>query len=67
MLQGRVNEDLIGFPLLRFHFAEDAELVLDPNSLFVQRNEDVLCLVSLESNLKSIGSVIGLWHSSIIL
>ncbi|XP_034700260.1 aspartic proteinase CDR1-like [Vitis riparia] len=58
--KGRVNEDLRGFPELTFHFAEGADLVLDANSLFVQKNQDVFCLAVLESNLKNIGSVIGI-------
>ena len=58
--KGRVNEDLRGFPELAFHFAEGADLVLDANSLFVQKNQDVFCLAVLESNLKNVGSVIGI-------
>ena len=58
--KGRANEDLRGFPALTFHFAEGAELVLDTNSLFVQKNQNVFCLAILESNLKGIRSVMGI-------
>lgn len=41
---GVVTRDLVGFPVVTFHFAGGAELVLDPESLFHQRTEDRFCM-----------------------
>ncbi|KAF3452723.1 hypothetical protein FNV43_RR03156 [Rhamnella rubrinervis] len=41
---GVVTRDLVGFPVVSFHFAGGADLVLDPASLFYQRTMDTFCM-----------------------
>jgi hypothetical protein len=58
---GSVSRDLIGFPVVTFHFAGGAELVLDSLSFFQQMGDHVFCMTI--SPISEIGldlSVIGL-------
>ncbi|OMP03959.1 Peptidase A1 [Corchorus olitorius] len=47
--RGMINEDLIGFPVVTFHFAGGADLVLDTGSLFVQLEPYAFCMNVLPS------------------
>ncbi|XP_054806199.1 aspartic proteinase CDR1-like [Prosopis cineraria] len=60
---GTVSRDLVGFPVVTFHFAEGADLVLDTESLFIQRKNDTFCMAVAPINvvdLRSKPSIIGL-------
>lgn len=60
---GNVNRDLVGFPVVTFHFGEGADLVLDSLSLFKQVMDNVFCMAVGPINEAGIGnvpSVIGL-------
>lgn len=41
---GNVGRDLDGFPVVTFHFAGGADLVLDTGSLFIQVRDSVFCM-----------------------
>ncbi|KAF8392917.1 hypothetical protein HHK36_021157 [Tetracentron sinense] len=56
--KGVVGRDLTGLPVVTFHFADDADMVLDEWSMFMQYNEDVFCMAVLQGDLDGL-SVIG--------
>ncbi|XP_050213625.1 aspartic proteinase CDR1 [Mercurialis annua] len=62
--RGTVSQDLIGFPVVTFHFAGGAELDLDTGSMFYQATPDILCMAVRQASVygKVFGdfSVIGL-------
>lgn len=41
---GILGKDLVGFPVVTFHFAEGADLALDTGSLFIQMTDDTFCM-----------------------
>ncbi|KAH7834103.1 hypothetical protein Vadar_012760 [Vaccinium darrowii] len=41
---GEVSQDLIGFPVVTFHFAGGADLVLDVDAMFHQLREGLFCM-----------------------
>ncbi|KAG5524861.1 hypothetical protein RHGRI_031508 [Rhododendron griersonianum] len=41
---GEVSRDLKGFPVVTFHFAGGADLVLDAYAMFLQQREDYFCM-----------------------
>ncbi|RZC25973.1 putative aspartic protease [Glycine soja] len=47
---GVVSQDLSGFPLVTFHFAEGAVLDLDVTSMFIQTTENEFCMAMLPGN-----------------
>ncbi|KAL2340555.1 hypothetical protein Fmac_008495 [Flemingia macrophylla] len=60
---GSIRGDLDGFPVVTFHFADGADLALDPGSFFHQFQDDVFCMtVAPVNDLDNISkpSVIGL-------
>ncbi|XP_061361955.1 aspartic proteinase CDR1-like [Gastrolobium bilobum] len=60
---GSVSRDLVGFPVVTFHFADGADLALDTGSLFVQQTDDTFCMAVAPMSEGGIGSktsVIGL-------
>ncbi|XP_028751360.1 aspartic proteinase CDR1-like [Neltuma alba] len=58
---GTLSTDLVGFPVVTFHFAEGADLVLDKESLFIQRNNDTFCTAVAPIN------VVDLWSKPSII
>ncbi|XP_010541193.1 PREDICTED: aspartyl protease UND-like [Tarenaya hassleriana] len=56
--KGRVERDLLGFPVVRLRFEGGAELGLDAESLFVGNGSDEFCL-ALRMNLSDDRNVIG--------
>ncbi|GLT95122.1 hypothetical protein SLE2022_128240 [Rubroshorea leprosula] len=48
---GKLSQDLIGFPVVTFHFAGEAQLSLDINSLFYQRSRNVFCMLVRPSDV----------------
>ncbi|XP_002533429.2 aspartic proteinase CDR1 [Ricinus communis] len=42
--KGTVSQDLIGFPVVTFHFSGGADLDLDTESMFYQATPDILCI-----------------------
>ncbi|KAJ7955827.1 aspartic proteinase CDR1-like [Quillaja saponaria] len=61
--RGTVLQDLSGFPVVTFHFALGADLVLDAGSFFYQRTANVFCMAVFPSSApgeNSKLSVIGL-------
>ena len=62
--RGTINEDLVGFPTVTFHFCGGAELVLETHNLFFQFLPNELCLAVQPSYAnKKLGnlSIIGLF------
>ncbi|XP_061361956.1 aspartic proteinase CDR1-like [Gastrolobium bilobum] len=60
---GIVSRDLVGFPVVTFHFAEGADLALDTGSLFRQVKDDTFCMAVgpiSGGGIESRPSVIGL-------
>ncbi|KAK7413034.1 hypothetical protein VNO78_04869 [Psophocarpus tetragonolobus] len=60
---GSISRDLVGFPVVTFHFADGADLALDSESLFNHINNDVFCMTVgpvSSLNIKSKPSIIGL-------
>ncbi|KAG4990632.1 hypothetical protein AAZX31_09G056100 [Glycine max] len=60
---GSISRDLVGFPVVTFHFADGADLALDSGSFFNQLNDNVFCMTVgpvSSLNLKSKPSLIGL-------
>ncbi|KAK7281159.1 hypothetical protein RIF29_08893 [Crotalaria pallida] len=60
---GSVSRDLVGFPVVTFHFAKGAELTLDSESFFEQLTDDIFCMALAPTSGTSITSkpsVIGL-------
>ncbi|KAJ1378224.1 Xylanase inhibitor, C-terminal [Sesbania bispinosa] len=60
---GSVSRDLVGFPVVTFHFGDGADLVLDSGSLFQQVRDDMFCMAvgpTNETGIRSSPSVIGL-------
>ncbi|MED6185779.1 hypothetical protein PIB30_060390 [Stylosanthes scabra] len=42
--EGVVSRDLVGFPVVTFHFAQGADLALDTGSFFEQLTEGIFCM-----------------------
>ncbi|KAK7281160.1 hypothetical protein RIF29_08894 [Crotalaria pallida] len=62
--EGSIRRDLIGFPVVTFHFAEGAELALDTESFFQQLSDDVFCMAirpTSEFGITLKSSIIGLF------
>ncbi|KAK7413035.1 hypothetical protein VNO78_04870 [Psophocarpus tetragonolobus] len=60
---GSISRDLVGFPVVTFHFADGADLALDTGSFFYQLLDDVFCMTVgpvSSLNIKSKSSIIGL-------
>ncbi|THG20641.1 hypothetical protein TEA_000997 [Camellia sinensis var. sinensis] len=58
--KGRVSTDLIGFPVVTFHFAQGLDLVLDVEAMFDQDREmDRFCMAVLPAYFQDL-SVIGI-------
>ncbi|KAI9122792.1 hypothetical protein K1719_005681 [Acacia pycnantha] len=60
---GTLSRDLVGFPVVTFHFTGGADLVLDTESFFIQRKNDTFCMAVGPINvfdLRSKPSIIGL-------
>ena len=60
---GTVSRDLVGFPVVTFHFAQGADLALDTGSFFEQVRDDTFCMAVgpiSETGISSKSSVIGL-------
>ncbi|KAI8565863.1 hypothetical protein RHMOL_Rhmol03G0294000 [Rhododendron molle] len=56
--KGRVSQDLIGFPVVTFHFDGGADLVLDAEAMFEQNGEAEFCMAVMPAghqDLKVIG------------
>ncbi|KAK7329885.1 hypothetical protein VNO77_24066 [Canavalia gladiata] len=47
---GEVKQDLSGFPVVTFHFADGAVLDLDATSMFIQTSENEFCMAMLPGN-----------------
>ncbi|KAF3452725.1 hypothetical protein FNV43_RR03158 [Rhamnella rubrinervis] len=50
---GVVTRDLVGFPVVSFHFVGGADLVLDPASLFYQRRKNTFCMAIWSDSILS--------------
>ncbi|KAL5772920.1 hypothetical protein ACOSQ2_012844 [Xanthoceras sorbifolium] len=48
---GKISRDLEGFPVMTFHFADGADLVLDIWSMFIQDWSDMFCLAIAPSEV----------------
>ncbi|KAL1321119.1 hypothetical protein HN51_065852 [Arachis hypogaea] len=60
---GVVSRDLVGFPVVTFHFAQGADLALDTGSFFEQLTDSVFCMAIgpvSATGLDNRSSVIGL-------
>ncbi|XP_019416591.1 PREDICTED: aspartic proteinase CDR1-like [Lupinus angustifolius] len=60
---GSISRDLVGFPVVTFHFAEGAELALDTGSFFQQAGDNIFCMTIAPISVAGITSkpsVIGL-------
>ncbi|CAN0897310.1 Aspartic proteinase CDR1 [Linum grandiflorum] len=47
--KGHVDQDPIGFPILKLHFGGDATLAMDVRSIFRQISDDLFCVAIVES------------------
>ncbi|KAL5842106.1 hypothetical protein ACOSQ3_012709 [Xanthoceras sorbifolium] len=47
---GKIGRDVRGFPVMAFHFAEGADLVLDVLGMFLQVRSDMFCLTIASSD-----------------
>ncbi|XP_010541194.2 PREDICTED: aspartyl protease UND-like, partial [Tarenaya hassleriana] len=56
--RGKVERDLVGFPVVTLHFAQGADLALDTGSLFVNNGGDEFCM-AVSVNMHDDMSVIG--------
>ncbi|KAL5774974.1 hypothetical protein ACOSP7_012531 [Xanthoceras sorbifolium] len=52
---GEVSRDVEGFPVMTFHFAEGADLVLDAYGMFLQVQSQVFCLAIVPSSIADDG------------
>ncbi len=59
--KGVINRDLIGFPVVTFHFANGVDLVLDIESMFHEIATNQFCMVVVPSDLGDNMSIIGVF------
>ncbi|XP_059636149.1 aspartic proteinase CDR1-like [Cornus florida] len=58
--RGVVDEDLKGFPVVTFHFAGGADLMLDIDNMFRKTDTNMFCMAMVESGLPNQMSILGI-------
>ena len=56
---GVIDRDLIGFPVVTFHFANEVDLDLDMEGLFIQTDPNKFCMAVVSSDVHVDSTLIG--------
>ncbi|KAK7303923.1 hypothetical protein RJT34_14842 [Clitoria ternatea] len=57
---GTISRDLLGFPVITFHFAGEADLTMDSTSFFHQSEDNVFCMAVGPSSASGTGGEVSL-------